>query len=119
MSERSDEKEILANTSGDFEFEREEGDVEGEGAKLQALDQDVTRNGNNFTGAINFEYGGGNDALLSGAEDENEDEYNIKIVGRKRKALIEKYDPKQARKRKIRAYYGNGTIFVGILFNEL
>lgn len=42
-------------------------------------------------------------------EDDDEDDDDVRIVGKKRKALHDKYDPKKARKRKMRDYYGNGT----------
>jgi hypothetical protein len=43
-----------------------------------------------------------------GENDEDDDE-DINIVGKKRKALRNKYDPKKARLRKLRDYYGKGT----------
>lgn len=42
--------------------------------------------------------------------DADDDEDDVRIVGKKRKALHNKYDPKKARQRKMRDYYGNGTI---------
>jgi hypothetical protein len=42
-------------------------------------------------------------------EEEEDDDDDVRIVGKKRKALCNKYDPKKARKRKMRSYYGEGT----------
>ena len=53
----------------------------------------------------------GNSKILDGKVNEGEDEdEEVRIVGKKRKALHNKYDPKKARKRKMRDYYGKGTV---------
>lgn len=42
------------------------------------------------------------------AEAEEEEEEEV-VVGKKRKALADKYDPKKARRRRIRDYYDQGA----------
>jgi hypothetical protein len=44
-------------------------------------------------------------------EEEEEEEEEV-VVGKKRKALADKYDPKKARRRGIRQYYNQGTVVV-------
>lgn len=63
------------------------------------------------------------DQLGSEEEDEDEDEI-VRIVGMKRKTLHDKYDPKKARKRKLRDYYGKGShalvfLYLRFLFSFL
>lgn len=83
--------ETIGNSDdGDANEEKEEGDFGG------ADDSD---------GVVE----GGDEGSASKELDEEEEE--VRIVGKKRKALRNKYDPEKARKRKMRQYYGEGSCF--------
>jgi hypothetical protein len=57
----------------------------------------------------NTEHACQNEEQINVQDDEDEDE-DVRIVGKKRKALRNKYDPKKARKRQIREYYNEGIV---------